>query len=246
MREIDIKEFASLNVRLAKAAGVNAALVHAKIAYYLKINIANNTNLRDGKHWVRFTAEEIQDLLPCLTVKQVRTAIDKLKQRNAIIVGESHYNGPFRTTWYTIPDNILNKAYPKNINPSVTSRELVSDTEGISQFPQGKSNTSRRLSKKTIVEKEEKESNSIVIKEKEHFCSPAEYHKWKATLLNNLRLDKTTYDAIQSLVAKYGEEEVQEYLHYWQKDGEKYHSTTELLDKVESDLRWKHRPQFYK
>lgn len=253
--EVGLEERFSGSKRLAMKFGVNAAMVHQTLAYHIKEAQSKKRNLRNGRYWYYATYAEIQDQLPFLTERQIRSAVNALN--DAHLITTAHFKGSPQphTTWYDIPDATMEYTYPTKKRKKQSDNNVNQNDTGVNQSDTNVSQSDTDVTSTNHIYNhnnthrttiKEKESNSIVIKEKEHFCSPAEYHKWKATLLNNLRLDKTTYDAIQSLVAKYGEEEVQEYLHYWQKDGEKYHSTMELLNKVESDLRWKHRPQFYK
>lgn len=253
--EVGLEEMFSGSKRLAMKYGANAAIVHQTLAYHIKEAQTKKRNPRNGRYWYYATYSEITDKLPFLTERQVRSAIGILEK--AHLITTAHFKGSPQphTTWYDIPDAVMTHAYPTQKRRKQSDKSVSQSDTDVNQSDTNVSQSDTDVTSTNLIYTrnnthidtiQEKENNSFVIKEKEHFCSPAEYHKWKPLLLNNLRLDKTTYDAIQTLVSKYGEEEVQEYLHYWQKDGEKYHSTTELLDKVESDLRWKHRPQFYK
>lgn len=231
----------------AKLKSTTAAVVHAKIAYFVALNTKNKHQEENGLFWTNLSITQLHEYLPFLSEKQIRTATDKLKKEKAVLTKESHNNGKYRTTWYSIHPQTMARYYPhildghlpKKANNHSPKRASDLAQMGTTICPNGQNINNNRHNNNR--QPEEEINSSSFKSEKEHFCSNAEYHKWKPLLLRNLRLDKPTYDAIQTLVSKYGDAEVIEYIQYWQSDNEYYNSSMELLDKVESDLRWKHR-----
>ena len=118
MREITYSERTFFSTRLAnkKGVGVNAAIVHAKIAYFVQENKKAGRNFIDGYYWTYATQEELHEAIPFFTVKQIRLAIQKLKDNNLIITGNYNKWKTDRTIWYTIPDKVLKAGYPQEKN----------------------------------------------------------------------------------------------------------------------------------
>lgn len=96
---------------VANKAGVNAAIVHAKIAFFVKENIKANRNLVNGQHWTYTTYQELHQTLPFLSVKQIRLAVQKLKDEKLIITDNHNTWKTDKTTWYTIDNEILKMIY---------------------------------------------------------------------------------------------------------------------------------------
>lgn len=245
--EVGLEEMFSGSKRLAMKYGVNAAIVHRTLAYHIKEAQSKKRNLRDGRYWYYATYAELTDKMPFFTERQVRSAIGILEK--AHLVTTAHFKGSPQphTTWYDIPDAVMTHAYPTQKHGKQSDKSVSQNDTDVNQSDTDVNQSDKIVTSTNLIYTHSNthintiQKKKEIIKEKEHFCSNAEYHKWKPLLLRNLRLDKPTYDAIQTLVSKYGEAEVIEYIQYWQSDNEHYNSSVELLDKVESDLRWKHR-----
>lgn len=110
--EISLTEVFSGSTRIAKKVGANAAIVHAKIAYYVIKNKEENRNLYEGRFWTYLTYEDISRYVGFLSPKAVRTAIDKLRKANLITTGHFNQLAADHTNWYTIDEKILKQGYP--------------------------------------------------------------------------------------------------------------------------------------
>lgn len=109
---IALTEVFSGSTRIAKKVGANAAIVHARIAYYINENKKKKHNFFEGHYWTYLSYEDISYHLGFLSPKAVRTAINKLKENNLIIIGHFNAMAADHTNWYTIDERIFNQAYP--------------------------------------------------------------------------------------------------------------------------------------
>ena len=110
---INYAERFSGSTRIAIKVGLNAAVVHAKIAYFINENKKADRNLINGLYWTYATYEELQENIPYLSIKQIRFAIQKLKEQGLIVTDNFNKRSGDHTTWYAIPDNVMELGYPK-------------------------------------------------------------------------------------------------------------------------------------
>ena len=109
---IPLSEVFSGSTRIANKFGVNAAIVHARIEFYIERNKAKDQHFIDGHYWTYTTLEELHEGMPFLSIKQIRLAIKKLKDAGVLLTANHNKMYVDHTTWYTIPDHILKQAYP--------------------------------------------------------------------------------------------------------------------------------------
>lgn len=92
------------DVYVAKEVGVNAAIVYENIAFWVNHNAKQGKNLREGVHWMYATQKELSEQFDYLSIKQVRTALEKLEEHGFIMTGSFNRHSYDRTTWYSITD----------------------------------------------------------------------------------------------------------------------------------------------
>lgn len=93
------------NPNVAKAYGVNAAVIFQNLAYWIEHNMANGTNFYDGRYWTYNSVKAFSELFPYLTEKQIRGALKKLEDGGMILVGNYNKSAYDRTRWYALADN---------------------------------------------------------------------------------------------------------------------------------------------
>jgi len=105
---------------IAIKAGVNAAIVHEKIVYYIYQNQSKNKSKN-----VTISADKLAEKLPFLTKRQVLYAIDKLQQQQLITVQDwqGHNNGTQKT--YSVSPSIIKQYYDDNRYKFVTHRDKI-------------------------------------------------------------------------------------------------------------------------
>lgn len=98
------------DIEVAKEVGVNAAIVYENIAFWVKHNAKQGKNLKEGVHWMYATQKELSEQFDYLSIKQVRTALEKLEEHEYIKTGSFNRHGYDRTTWYTITEKAESKS----------------------------------------------------------------------------------------------------------------------------------------
>lgn len=89
---------------IAADVGINAAIVYENIKFWVNHNEKSGKNFKEGKHWMYSTQKELSEQFEYLSVKQVRTALEKLETAGYIIKGNFNRSGYDRTAWYTITE----------------------------------------------------------------------------------------------------------------------------------------------
>lgn len=94
----------SFEVEDAKKYGVNAAVIFANMKFWICKNKANNRHQYDGKTWTYNSVKAFAELFPYFSIKQVRTAIEKLVKGGEIIEGNFNKKNYDRTKWFALVD----------------------------------------------------------------------------------------------------------------------------------------------
>lgn len=115
------------NTTVAKEVGVNAAVIFENLSFWIHQNAKNGRNLKDNKYWTYTTQADLAKQLDYLTVKQVRTAIDKLTQHGYIEIGNYNKMKIDKTHWY-----------------SLTEKGVAFSQNGISERPKGQKGSSKK------------------------------------------------------------------------------------------------------
>lgn len=92
------------DVDVAKEVGINAAVIYENIAFWVNHNAKHGKNLKEGEFWTYGTQKDIAAQFDYLSVKQVRTALEKLEEHGYIKTGCFNKHGYDRTTWFTVTD----------------------------------------------------------------------------------------------------------------------------------------------
>ncbi len=115
----------NMNVAVANDFGMVAALIFENILYWVEKNRANDRNYRDGYYWTYNSRAAMQELFPYLTVRQLRTALDKLEE-GGMIVTTSKYNKTNidRTLWYAITEKGYMYVTDKRVTSELTHHHV--------------------------------------------------------------------------------------------------------------------------
>jgi hypothetical protein len=91
------------NVEIACEVGVNAAVVAANIQHWCAKNEANESerHFHNERYWTFNSISAFEKLFPYLTIKQIRTALDKLERAEIIVSGRFNKDTRDRTKWYS-------------------------------------------------------------------------------------------------------------------------------------------------
>ena len=94
------------NINIATRYGVNCAIILQNVLFWTEKNKEKNINFFDGKYWTYNPVKEFKLQFPYLTERQIRTALDTLKDEELILT--ANYNKTCdRTLWYTVTQKAL-------------------------------------------------------------------------------------------------------------------------------------------
>lgn len=99
-----MKQLHYFNTAVAKEVGVNAAVVFENLSFWIHQNAKHGRNFKDNKYWTYTTQADLAKQLDYLSVKQVRTAIDKLTQHGFIEIGIYNKMKIDKTHWYALTE----------------------------------------------------------------------------------------------------------------------------------------------
>ena len=95
------------NVDVAKKYGVLEAIMLNNFAFWIAKNQANERHYHDGKYWTYNSTKAFSELYPYATPKQIRNALEHLRQAGLIETGNFNDLKFDRTLWYTLtPEGI--------------------------------------------------------------------------------------------------------------------------------------------
>lgn len=93
----------SFDVEIAEKVGVHAAVLYNNIRHWIAKNAANEQHFHDGMYWTYNSKRAFAELFPYMSERQVRTALEKLKEEGYIVAGNFNMNPYDKTLWYAIP-----------------------------------------------------------------------------------------------------------------------------------------------
>lgn len=94
----------SFDTEVAKMVGINAAVLFQNICFWTDKNRANDECIHDGKAWTYNSKKAFSELFPYMTPKQIRSALDKLREFGLVITGNFNEIPYDRTLWYAVTD----------------------------------------------------------------------------------------------------------------------------------------------
>jgi len=95
----------SFDAGLARAVGINAAIVFQHIHHWIGQNRMNPRAWQEGKPWMYQTVAALAEALEVLSPKEVRNAVEKLIDAAYLVKGKFSRHAFDRTTWYRIGEN---------------------------------------------------------------------------------------------------------------------------------------------
>lgn len=94
----------SFNVDVAKDYGILEAIFINNLAYWVTLNMRNDTHYYEGRYWVFYTRKALSELFPYASEKQMRRVTDKLTEEGIIVKGNFNALKYDRTLWYSFTD----------------------------------------------------------------------------------------------------------------------------------------------
>lgn len=92
------------STEVASEVGVNAAIIFERIVFWIGLNKKNGKNFKEDTYWTYSTQNDIAEEFEYLSVKQCRTAIDKLIQNEYIKTSNFNRHKYDRTRWFCLTE----------------------------------------------------------------------------------------------------------------------------------------------
>lgn len=92
------------NIKIAEQYGILEAVLLENLKFWIAKNIANGVNYYDGDYWTYNSIKAFQTLFPYASEKQIRSALNNLKEEGIIKTGNYNKSAYDRTLWYAITD----------------------------------------------------------------------------------------------------------------------------------------------
>ena len=90
------------NTSDAKRFGLNESIILYNFRHWLKLNIKDNRHIHDGRVWTFNSFTKLESIFTFFTRRQIRTAINNLRDSNIIVVGNYNKRKSDKTQWYSV------------------------------------------------------------------------------------------------------------------------------------------------
>jgi hypothetical protein len=92
------------NVEVAKKWGVEPAVILSNLGFWIRHNLVNNRNIKDGYCWTFNSSRAFSELFPYFNEKKIYRILCELEKKGAIKSGNYNKLRYDRTKWFTIID----------------------------------------------------------------------------------------------------------------------------------------------
>jgi hypothetical protein len=94
----------SFDEEVAKAVGVEAAVILDKFAWWIRRNEANGKNFHEGRYWTYNSTKAMEDMFPFFNRWKIERILKKLINDGYLLTGNFNKMAFDRTLWYTLSD----------------------------------------------------------------------------------------------------------------------------------------------
>lgn len=94
----------SFDEEVAKAVGVEAAVILDKFAWWIRRNEANGENFHEGRYWTYNSTKAMEDMFPFFNRWKIERILKKLINDGYLLTGNFNKMAFDRTLWYTLSD----------------------------------------------------------------------------------------------------------------------------------------------
>lgn len=92
------------DIDIAKEYGILEAVLLDHLYFWIEKNKANGSNFFDGNYWTYNSMKAFGTLFPYVTERQIRTALDHLKDKGLIETGNYNKMAFDRSLWYALTE----------------------------------------------------------------------------------------------------------------------------------------------
>lgn len=116
-----------------QVSSVHAAIVYSNIVFWVRHSETNGKKFHEGRYWTYNSLKAFGKQFPYLTVKQIRTALEKLLEAGLIVKGNFAEDRFKRDIWYSLGDQICPEGQtdqPETANDTFATEGNTSAREG--------------------------------------------------------------------------------------------------------------------
>ena len=95
------------NVEIAKQYGIEEAIIIENLYFWIKKNVANESNKYDGRYWTYNSAKAFAEIFSYMSARKISRVLDSLSVKEAILKGNYNELSFDRTMWYSFSDKLL-------------------------------------------------------------------------------------------------------------------------------------------
>ena len=92
------------DIEIAENYGLIEAIILNNLWFWVKKNEANEVHFHDGTYWTYNSVKAMGKLHPYLSEKRIRGALDRLKEKGIIMIGNYNKSAYDRTAWYAFTE----------------------------------------------------------------------------------------------------------------------------------------------
>lgn len=119
------------DTEVASDVGINAAVVFQNVAHWIEHNRKAGKNEKEGAFWMYTTQAALAEQFEYLSLRQVRSAIEKLVEAGYLKVGRFNRHGYDQTRWYALAEKGESIVKERHIDLTKMSNEEDKNGEPI-------------------------------------------------------------------------------------------------------------------
>jgi len=167
------------NIKIAEECGILESIVFEHIYFWTEKNQEKELNYHDGCYWMQESIRRMAELYPYATERQIKLAINNLKEKGLIMTGNYSRNAWDRTLYYAISEHgyalrqeeqqaensIVQECQMDQTKMSNRLDENVPSNKSIDKsIESGVENSSLESKEQMFVKEEKEEQQTVVLK----------------------------------------------------------------------------------
>lgn len=136
------------NVEIAREFGILEAVLLENINFWIAKNAANEKNYYDGDYWTYNSIRAFAKLFPYATERQIKYALNKLKDAGVIKTANYNQNAYDHTLWYGLTEKGKSIVSSEKVDLTAVSNRK---THNVQPIPYNKPDNKQHISTNTNV-----------------------------------------------------------------------------------------------
>lgn len=116
-------------IELASAYGIEEAIIIHNLCFWIKKNVANESNFHDGRYWTYNSSKAFSVLFPYMTESKIYRVLKSLEEKGLIVKGNYNDTKYDRTTWYSLSDKCINELSALKYNTDGFAKTISQNKE---------------------------------------------------------------------------------------------------------------------